>query len=143
VIDGDDIEAKIKATKFLVEATGAEQHFLWSLHARYSHKHHPSYPSLTWEQHACGSLVSVGNVQIFKKQSGSGALYEQMPVCVSLTFATIDGAVVCFWDATSQVIDYRLVEKWLNQKFAHVPPREGRTNAMNFHIVTNALRDGV
>ena len=59
-----------------------------------------------------------------------------MPVAVSVTFARVCGQVIAFYEATSQVVDHRMVEKWTRTAF---PASRGRTNATNFHICIHAL----
>ena len=53
------------------------------------------------------------------------------PVFVTITFARLFGQVIVFYEATSQVVDHRMVADWLTTAF---PASRGRTNAMNFHI---------
>ena len=69
-----------------------------------------------WKQEGMGFLLTVG-------------LMDDRPICVTFSFAVISEKRICFWEATSQLVDYVVVENWLKEKF----PGVRRTNAMNFH----------
>jgi hypothetical protein len=62
-----------------------------------------------------------------------------MPVNLSLTTAIVDGRKLLFIDAISQVVDNRLIDKWLVETMPvsamKAPGHINRTNAMNFHNV--------
>lgn len=85
---------------------------------------------LAWEQLNPGYMVTVGEC-------------AGMPVCVCVTFARIRGRIVAFYYATSQVVDHRMVEKWLAKEFK--PPkwdsgtRTAHCDAQNFHLCASAI----
>lgn len=105
---------------FVVEATDFEKQYLWTSH----HK------NVTWDSRAGGYLVTVGHL-------------DDRPVCLSIWFAQIDGQRVMFFHATSQVVDYRMVDAWLNANCSptwDAGTRKARTDAQNFHLCLEAIR---
>jgi hypothetical protein len=121
-----------KTTAFVVEATSFESLELWSAWhkpvagegSRYQRESDPA--NAPWEQLNPGCVVTVGHL-------------AKMPVCVSLSWSRVHGQLVLFWEATSMVVDNRLVEAWLTK---HVPAyKDGRhTNAINFHNCVHELK---
>jgi hypothetical protein len=116
----------IAATQAVVTASHCEQHQLWCLYAEDSDMRSRSFDMrrLPWVQKNMGMWQTIATVDI-------GG--EKMPVTVSLSWALVDGTFVCFLDATSQVVDWRIVEDWRRKTF----PKARTSDAMNFH---NALR---
>lgn len=108
-----------------VEANSYEQMCIWQDY----HKEH----GMSWNARAQGFLETVGHV-------------GDMPVCISLQTVEIDGHKILFYEATSQVVDYRLVEAWLEKTLPDTARDEGRngylnrTDAMNFHNVMHSAR---
>lgn len=98
---------------YLVEATSFEHLVLWS-------ENHEQLPSerLTWEQCNPGFWETIGQV-------------GERPVCVSIMWDRVGSHVVAFWEATSEVADFRMIGTWLSKRF----PGVSSTNAMNFHNV--------
>ena len=115
------LQELLSATKFAVEATGFERHMLWR-----DNQHR-----MSWEGHPAGYGIELGKV-------------GDMPVMLSATFQAIDGHVVLFYHPTSQMVDHRMIEAWLNE---NVPAkwdkdtRIARTNAMNFSHCLHALAE--
>ncbi len=63
---------------------------------------------------------------------------DKMPVAVTFTFAIIKGHKIMFIDPTSQVVDYRIIDKWLKKrmpKSAYVNKHVNRTDVGNFHNI--------
>lgn len=76
------------------------------------------------------------------RMSGFGEIIghlADMPVCISLRTSTVDGHKLLFVDATSQVVDWRMVDAWLDKMMPQSARRDNgsvnRVNAMNFHNV--------
>lgn len=92
----------------VVEANSFETMCLWREYTEELKK--------PWKQRTDGLLETIGHV-------------GKMPVCLCLNTAEIDGHKLLFIDATSQMVDYRLIDKWLSKML----PGIRRTNAMNFH----------
>lgn len=79
-----------------------------------------------WESATGGSLAVVGWI-------------EEMPVCISLLVHTINGHPILFYHATSQLVDYEMVNKWLDENMPDIAKnkngRLNKTDAMNFNNV--------
>lgn len=80
------------------EATSTERHFIWK-------EYHHDMGRLTWESGGGGPMVKVGEV------AGD-------PVYISLLVDVIAGHKILWVDVTSQVVDHRLVTKFLEK---HLP----------------------
>lgn len=108
-----EVDPRFKDTEFLIEADEFAQFALWrEWHGR-----------VKWEEESAGLAYTVGEI------GGS-------PVVVSCFWAKLNGHRVCFYNATSRVIDWEMIETWL--KRACYPlwdskTRHAQTNAMNFH----------
>ena len=110
----------LAATAFAVEASNFERHCLWNTHHEQVH----------WKSCNAGYGVNIG------KCAG-------MPVFVSVIFSVIDGHVVLFYEPTSQVVDWRMVEEWLKTTVPCTWKDNhwvGKADANNFHLCLNALR---
>lgn len=124
----DTAESRLKVTDFLVEATHNEWHMLWSRWCSDSNEcREPIFKK--WEQLG-GWLVTVGKL-------------DGRPVCISLNWDRLDGFLVCDWEATSEVVDYKMVNKWLDEHFSGKTKdgRRARCNAQNFHLCTHEFRN--
>jgi hypothetical protein len=115
-------------TKFLegvtgaIEATSCEQHSLWERYTEYG---------VEWKQHPAGLLETVGTL-------------ADMPVCISLHTNDVGGAKILFYHATSQVVDHRMIDKWLEENMPDSARREdghiNKTDATNSHIVARFVK---
>lgn len=56
-----------------------------------------------------------------------------MPVCLEVHWNLIGGHLVAFYAPTSQVVDHRMVDKYVRENCAK------KTDAMNFSHCTHAL----
>lgn len=105
-----------------IEATSEEQHNLWKRWSQELGK--------TWEQVNPGLLPTIGSL-------------AGMPICLSLSKVKVNGAPILFYYASSQVVDHRVVEKWIEcQLPASAKSKDGRINksdATNAHIVLNGV----
>lgn len=121
-------ESRLLNTLFIVEATSFEVQCLWADHAsdsqlrRFAPRH--------WEQVNPGWSITVGQL-------------NSRLICISTSWARIDGQLVMFWEATSQLVDMLLVEKWLAENFKGKwgGGRDATTNAQNFHHCLHAIDD--
>lgn len=67
------------------------------------------------------------------------------PVVISLNSAMIDGQKILFIDATSELVDWGIVEAWLEKNLpssARDGYRINRTDALNFHNVFRRAQAG-
>lgn len=118
--EGDTAESRLQVTNFLVESTSHEWHTLW---ARWCSKSDECREPLftNWEQ------LGGWGVRV-------GALAGR-PVVISLNWDRLDGFLVCSWEATSEVVDYKMVNEWLDRHFKGKTKdgRNARCNTANFH----------
>lgn len=114
---GDDwIEQHASDIVYIVEATRFEQTCLWE-----------QYQKIWEEDTRGGPLVTVGEIAKF-------------PVCIALSVIKINGYPVLIVDATSRVVDYTMIEEWLESKWPALFPKGScnlKTNADNFHHVVH------
>lgn len=111
-----------RSTVYLVEATACEKQFLWERWSAESRDHTDSR-KVRWEQLNPGHMQKVGEV-------GGKEIW----VCVF--WARIEGYPVAFYEATSQVVDHELVNRWLASEW----PRVHRTDAQNFGNCVDYVR---
>lgn len=111
----DDLKAKVEATEFVVEATRNEQFMLWQ-----QHRH-----EVQWDQDHFGFGPQIGEL-------------DGRPICMSLSWAVLNGHRIMFYEAISQVTDSEQVDAWLK---ANCNPtwqdgkRRAHADAANFHLV--------
>ena len=93
---------RLKKIALLVEANDYERHMLWINYADAAATYRlPSNHTVKWSgAGADGFMVEVGDL-------------AEMPVCVVFTFDQINDKTVVFYHASSQVVDHRMIEKWL------------------------------
>lgn len=106
------IDPKVKEAlagmKHLVEANSYEQVQLWSsFHDRVS-----------WKEFSMGHMIRVG------KRDGS-------EVWMTLFIAELNGDKIGFWDATSALVDHKMIDRWFKKHAPKVP----KTDSSNFHNV--------
>ncbi len=125
--DGDENLRNRQAAVYLIEATDYERHHLWVDHSEHAFEQgwgDPRTPRVPWETITLGYHQTIGHC-------------ARLPVHVSVSFARIRGQVIAFYEATSQVVDHRRVEKWLKTEF---PRSRGKTNPTNFHHCLDSLK---
>ncbi len=112
----------IRDADFVVEATHFEKHCLWGENDREKR--------VRWDDVSTGYMHTVGHLTVNRKK---------MPVTVCILFAVLNGKVVAFYEATSQVVDHRVVEAWLLQE-SPAYQAGNKCDAMNFHQCLNHVR---
>lgn len=100
---------------YLVEATDKEVFSFWDRRDRYG--------ICEWHQANPGLWMQIGS-------------FHGRPIAVTLTFQFIDGHKVCFYDGTSELVDWKMINEWLDKK----APGIKRTNASNFHHCLDHIR---
>lgn len=116
-----DNDPRFLMTEYLVEATSFEHHAQWCFRARGAPYCYDvrDMRTVDWVQTNPGLWEQVGKL-------------ADMPVVVNLSWAWLNGAMVCFYESTSQVVDWRMIEAWLGKKFPNV---RLKTDAINLHNV--------
>ena len=129
----DTAENRLKHTFFLVEANSFEQHELWSRYSPQSiyettYRGKPAYNKVNWEEWNHGWGVHVG--EVYKR-----------PIYISVMWARIEGKFVCFWYPTSEMVDYRKINKWLDEHFkgTYDNGRRSVCDASSFHDCLHAI----
>jgi hypothetical protein len=104
---------------FLVEATSFERYTLWK-------EHHKDFG---WIQH--NQILD----REIKKIKGR-------PISINFAFATIKNKKVAFYHPSSTLVDYKVIKKWLTDRFQLTHDNYTRWNhvdANNFHNCLNSL----
>ncbi len=122
-------EHRLKHTFYLVEG---DAYSLWCQHSSESlfppwntRENRRAYPARKWEQVSVNPWLTVGSI-------------GKRPVCLSFEWYRIDGQWVCFWEATSQLVDHAMIDKWLTK---HFPDQHSTCDAGNFHNCLHAIDD--
>jgi hypothetical protein len=100
----------------VVEATSSEKHFLWK---EYAHT-----KKVTWVSGGGGPGLTVGYI-------------DKRPVCISLLVDVINGKKILFLEATSELVDWKMIDAWLKENTPTTALREGteyvnKVTACNF-----------
>lgn len=109
-MDNQEMEEFLKDVVGICEATHFEKQCLWQTY----HK----CLAWSWQENSLGYLKTVGMI-------------DEHPTVMSLFTATVDGEKILFWHATSQVVDYRLIDSW----FERMLPDIKKADANNFNTL--------
>lgn len=113
-----------------VEATSYEKHMLWQEYAQEALKLREGGPDrrirYPWKEGLSGLGHGVGEI-------------DDRPVCLSLLVDTIASHRILFWHCTSQVVDYVMIENWLDK----VLPDRKNGDPMNFCNLLHGLPDKI
>lgn len=111
------IESYLEGCTGCIEATSFEYMCLWR---EYTSK------KADWKENLSGHYVEVGRINF-------------NPINISLRTAVISGHKILFWHATSPVVDYNQIEKWLLNNLPvscfEAPEQLNKTDAQNFYNV--------
>lgn len=78
-----------------------------------------------------GTVPTIGHIKVGK---------EEMPVCVTLLWAFLNGHCVCFYQGTSMVVHHEWVDKWVTKAVKDASGKSpGHCDAMNFHNCVHEL----
>lgn len=110
-VDNAAIDDMLASTVLAVEATGYESMSLWERWCEPRDDRHIP----TWDHISLGAWSRIGE-------------FGGEPVCVSVSFARVNGSIVAFWECTSIVSHRPTIDAWIASKM----PKAQRTNAMNF-----------
>lgn len=115
---------------FLVHATSHEQHQFWV-----DYHHQPRFDHCRihkWEQVMSGTMIEIGEL-------------DNRPINLAVNWAILEGYRVLFYEAVSQVVDYKMVDEWIEHFSKHIRWDNGHrwahTDSNNFHLCINAIQD--
>lgn len=124
------IDPRFKDTEFVVEADSFAHQTLWEQWSTEALFTRPHCNNIQWEQDSMGFMDTIGQL-------------ADMPVCVSFFWAKLNGHLILFYNATSAVVDHRMIESWL-KKYCNPQWDNGRRahcDASNFHHVVSYVRE--
>jgi hypothetical protein len=101
-------EERLEHTSWIIECGSSNDHMhFWG---EYWDHPNPKYniKAKSWEDLGSGFMITVG-------------YFGEYPVCIDLQWTKIGGKWVCFYYPCSQVVDHRMVDKWMRENF------EGKT----------------
>jgi hypothetical protein len=110
---------------YIVEANSFEKLTLWEKFF------HNSKDPVEWESSNRGQSFHIGDL-------------DGRPIWVNIIIDYIDKVPVAFWEATSQVVDFAAVDKWLHKEFPQLFPVNKRylhTDATNFGLCLNYIKE--
>lgn len=117
-------------TIFLVEATDFERHCLW----RENEQLRTLYPHLylDWRRDSMGQAATIGYI-------------GNRPICACFFWVVLDGYRVCFYYATSQLVDHAMLEEFVKHNFPNAywdnGTRWAHCDAFNFHRCRDAIKE--
>ncbi len=123
-----EFRQRLAETKFVVKASSDEMQLLWEKFCKQS-MYKTELTKYDWEQLNPGRVLTLGEL-------------AGMPVCVSVFWFKINGIMVMFIEGTSQVVDHRMIDKWLEENCAprwDGGSRPAECNTVNFHHVLNYI----
>jgi hypothetical protein len=101
---------------FMVEATSCERLYLWARYSYQSVTRHSAERTVIWES-LQSKLYTIGHL-------------ENRPIVVSISWHRINAHVVMFYEATSKLVDWAMIESWLAKQFPHI---KHKCDAQHFH----------
>lgn len=118
---------------FVVEASSFERQVLWERWAKEA-KGLRGVPTegarVAWIDQSRGWLVTVANLR-------------KRPVCISIFGALVNDCAVLFYEATSEVVDWKKIKDWFRDRCWPMwdsGTRRAHCDAMNFHHCLEAVR---
>jgi hypothetical protein len=115
--------------KFMVEATNCEKFYLWARYSDQSVTRHNSDRSVTWETLE-SSFYTVGHL-------------ENRPIVVSISWHRINNYVVMFYEATSKLVDWAMIESWLAKQFPHIKHKYDAANFRHCLLHIDQIREAI
>jgi len=104
-------------TVYFVEATSFELQILWQRNDAKKRRNR-----VKWEEDLRGLFLVIGD-------------FYGRPVTVRFSFAKLNGKRVCFYEASSQVVNYEMVREFLEKECGV----SGHCDAQNFHLCLAAV----
>lgn len=116
---------------FVVEVSSFEKQALWERYAReVAHLDRRSGPRVHWQDQGRGWWFQIAEV-------------DKRPVMISVFGALLNDSAILFYEATSEVVDWKAIEEWFRE---HCWPmwdsdtRRAHCDAMNFHHCLEVVR---
>ncbi len=115
-----------KDVVYVVKAGGEDYFNLWRHFSHESDKR--LYPSISihWEEVSRGFSRKIGTV-------------AKRPICIEGRYAILNGKRVMFYDGTSQLVDWKMIDQWMENYlrkcmgWCDTPETYRHCNAANFH----------
>ena len=107
---------------YAVEANSTEEMYIWERFCGPNSAWGPE-KRIKWEQDF-GWLETVGHL-------------DDSPICISIFIHKLDGYPVLFWHATSQLVDYVMIDEWFRERAPHLQ----QTDAMSIHHALHHIED--
>lgn len=116
MINFEQVKDKLEQTSLVVEATSFEAFALWQ-----------NYKSEVkeWKQEP-GTLIQIGE-------------FSGNPICVQIMWEIIDSKRVLFWEATSRIADFDMINEFFK---CNCPKAVIIDNAFNFWFRFSELKNG-
>jgi hypothetical protein len=108
-----------KDVEYLIEASSFEQFQLWKNHGNGSDSN--EQPIKNWTEDLRGQIITIGKI-------------EDYPICVSISYAILNGHKVLFYNGCSLIVDHEMIDEWLQHCASHIicDGRWAHCNPMNF-----------
>lgn len=118
-LKGYEMKEFLEGVVGVVEATSFEKMKLWD--------QYKNEKKVSWVESGTGYLETVGTIL-------------DRPVCLSMFTNVVDGHKILFIEATSQLVDWVMIDEWLKENLPESAFQENgiyinKQNAMNFHNV--------
>jgi hypothetical protein len=128
--DDDELAKLLDGVVGAVEATSYEKHMLWQEYASEALRYRAGGPDhrlrYSWKEGLSGLGHGVGEI-------------DGRPVVISLLVDIVGGHRILFWHATSVMVDYDLIGKWLDA----VLPDRRNSDPMNFSNLFHGLPEKI
>lgn len=117
----DPLRARLENVVFVAHVTTFEKICLWEKYKN----------DCTWKADLSGQMCTIGHV-------------AERPICIALSWADLDGQTVLFVEDTSQLVDHKMIDEWLD---ANCCPRWdnghriARAHAEHFDACMSAVRE--
>jgi len=89
----------LRSCVYAVEANSCEAGHIWEQFCSVDFSNNKEH---SWTE-VFGWLETVGHI-------------DDRPICVSMRVVDIDNQHILFWDATSQLVDYKMIDEWFDEE---------------------------
>lgn len=117
--------------EYLVEATHNEQQFLWVMWAKEAADWgYTSSLKVPWDGDSTSWFGTIGHL-------------NKRPITVTISGVTINGHRVAFYEANSELVDWKMIEEWAKKTFPQLFMSDKRLtcDAANFHHCLHFVRN--